>query len=143
MAKFDYRKLEKTQRDKILLEIAASLQKLGDATVVQQFLQQLLTPSEIAMIGRRWQVAKMLLQEKSYYEIRSRLGVGFSTIESVDRWLRKSIDHYPALIAALRGDTATKKREFRKRYGSTFGSLESLRHRYPLHFLLLNMVLGK
>lgn len=123
-------------------EVALSLQALKDVQDTQRFLEQLLTPSEVAMIGRRWQVAKMLMQEKSYYEIRFKLGVGMSTIEAVDTWLRRSIDDYPALVSMLRKEPQTKKREFRKRYGHTFGSFDHIRRRYPLHFLLVNLILG-
>lgn len=142
MAKFDYRKVEKVQRNKLLKEIVVSIRKLQDENDTQRFFEQLLTPSEIAMISRRWQIAKMLMEEKSYYDIRFKLGVGFSTIESVDRWLRKSLDDYPAIISILRKDPATKKQKFRRQYGDRVGSFDSIRHRYPLHFLLINLVLG-
>ncbi len=142
MARFDYRKLDKKQRDELLREVAASVRKLESTEDTQRFLEQLLTPSEVAMVGRRWQAAKMLMEEKSYYEIRLKLGVGMSTIESVDKWLRRSIDDYPALVAVLRKDPKVKKKEFRRRYGSQFGSFNNIRRRYPLHFLLINLILG-
>ena len=119
-----------------------SIRKLESTEDVRRFLEQLLTPSELAMVGRRWQIAKMLLEEKSYFDIRFKLGVGFSTIESVDRWLRKSLDNYPQILATFRKDPKTKKKEFRRRYGDTLGSFDSLRRRYPLHFLLVSLMLG-
>lgn len=142
MARFDYRKLDKSQRDDLLKEIAVSVRKLKHAEDMRRFLEQLLTPSEVAMIGRRWQVAKMLMEEKSYYEIRQKLGVGMSTIEAVDTWLRRSIDNYPALVAVLRKDPKVKKPEFRRHYGDMYTSFSSIRRRYPLHFLLINLILG-
>lgn len=143
MGRFDYRKLEKAQRDALLKEIAVSIRKLENVDELQRFLEQLLTPSEATMLGRRWQIAKLLIQNKSYYDIRLKLGVGFSTIEGVDRWLRKSIDNFPVLISILHKEPETKKREFRRRYGSQFGSFANIRHRYPLHFLLVNLLLDR
>lgn len=141
MGKFDYRKLEKAQRDKLLKEIATSIRKLENVEDLQRFLEQLLTPSEVTMLGRRWQIAKLLIEDKSYYDIRFKLGVGFSTIEGVDRWLRKSIDDFPALMAILRKEPQARKKEFQRRYSSQFGSFNNIRHRYPLHFLLINLLL--
>lgn len=141
MGRFDYRKLDKSQRDKLLEEVAVSLRKLKSTEAARRFLEQLLTPSEVAMIGRRWQVAKLLMQEKSYYDIRLKLGVGMSTIESVDGWLRRSIDNFPAIVAILKKDPKTKTREFRRRYQDIPGTFNDIRHRYPLHYLLINLIL--
>ena len=51
---------------------------LKDREEVKIFFKDLLSLSEIVMISRRIQIAQMLLEGKSYEEIRRELKAGFS-----------------------------------------------------------------
>lgn len=75
--------ISKTERAKLKNLLYAKIAKLKTKKEVGDFLQDLLTESEIIMSIRRLEIAKMLLDECSYAEIRKELGVGFDTIKIV------------------------------------------------------------
>lgn len=114
------------------LYTAASSVKGRDA--VKLFLKDLLTESEKLMLGRRIIIARLLLQKETYDDIRSRLGVGYSTIARVDRWLQ---DQFPGYEQALKGlEKEMNKRAVRAEIKSNPFSYAALKRKYPLHFLL-------
>lgn len=58
------------------------------------FFVGVLTTSEILMISRRIQIAKMLSEKNSYEEIKKKLKVGCQTIVAVDNWIHGRGDEY-------------------------------------------------
>lgn len=99
----------------------------------KRFLRDLLTESERIMLGRRIIIARLLLQGETYEGVAARLGVGFSTIRRVDRWLEDEMPGYEDAIRAL--EEEMKKREFKKQYATSM--LFRFKKRYPLYFLLI------
>src|SRR3989339_445794 len=69
-----------------LFEIIVNLRNKEETL---EFLIGLLTPSEILMIARRIQIARMLLEEDNYEVIRKKLKVSHQTINKVEHWLRE------------------------------------------------------
>lgn len=104
------------------------------------FLEQLLTPSEIVMISRRLGIAQKLVQGESYLTIRQELGVGLSTIQSVDRWLKNILVNYT--LPQQKKVTTRQKRSRHARPRAILGTFADIRHRYPLEYLFLNLLLG-
>ncbi len=142
MVKFDYHTLTTKQRSDLLEELAEAIGKLRETKDRQRFFEQLLTPSEQVMLGRRWQIAKKLIAGESYLDIRHELRVGFTTIESVDHLLRESVGNYREYIEKIaRKPKAQRKNWYRERSSDITGSFGDIRHRYPLHFLLINIFL--
>ncbi len=90
MAKFTpYQKLTKEARQKALLELChamVTVKKLPDAAKV---LADLLSEQELDMVAKRLQIAKLLLQKKTYHEIRQTLKVSHATIARVNIWLQQ------------------------------------------------------
>ena len=76
-------KLSKKEYNHMLNLLYSKMSKLNSKQKVADFLSDLLTESEQVMILRRLQIAKLLLEGKTYYEIRMALGVGISTIKNV------------------------------------------------------------
>lgn len=87
MSKYNPSKLSKKYRDALIKEFSKILSDLGKPIEIQKFLQDLLTESEEIMLARRLQVAKMLLKDYSYGEIREKLKVGYDNIRSVRHFL--------------------------------------------------------
>lgn len=79
-------------------EIVANLKNKKDTI---DFFVGLLTPSESLMLARRIQVAKLIIANESYDEIRRKLKVGFTTIYATDRWLNGEDDRYCEWIKKL------------------------------------------
>lgn len=78
----------KKQLEATLRNLSAVLTKVGDEKTMTSLLRQLLTDSEVVMLGRRLEIASRLRRGESYIAIRNELGVGFATIQSVARWLQ-------------------------------------------------------
>ena len=103
------------------------------------FLDALLTQSEEVMLARRIRIAKLLLTGMSQLEIAQKLKVGLATVQTVDRSLRKNFSSYRPVLSSLYEQVRKKKCEGK---ALTFPeSFTSLRKKYPLHFLLLNLLL--
>lgn len=128
-----------SRSEKLLLEreLWGTLSAVHNHKRMINSLQNLLTESEQIMLARRIQIAKHLLSGESYVAIRIKLKVGFATIQSVDRWMKRGCDTYrkdfPALYEA--------SKQPRGLYAPTSGTFEHLRKKYPWHFLLFNLLL--
>lgn len=131
-----YQNLSELERKKFLGELYTMIALLKSREEVKQFFKDLLTLSEVVMISRRLQVAKMLLEGYTYRDIQAKLKVGFATIVSVERWLNQGFGGYRNIIA--RHKKQEKKSE--EYAPAPPFSLKHLRKKYPLHFLLWNMV---
>src|SRR3989344_4966779 len=89
MAKFNFRGLSLKDRQAISNEVVAIVRAATSDKDMHKLLSNLLTPSEMVMIGRRIMIAERLIQEKTYAEIRRELKVGLSTIVGVQKWLEE------------------------------------------------------
>jgi len=141
--KVKYHELTRDEKMKFLGDFYSMIALLKDREEVKSFFKDLLTLSEAVMLSRRIQVAMLLLEGKTHEEIKRKLKVGFSTITSVEKWLHAGFGGYDKILK--RYQSIKSAREFKtvsvaKRSPFSFGWL---RHKYPLHFLLVNMILDK
>jgi len=83
MSKVIPSKISKTERNNLKNLLSAKIAKLKSQQQVVNFLEDLLTESELVMIFRRLQIAKMLLENFSYWQIKNELNVSYETINSV------------------------------------------------------------
>ncbi len=58
----------------------------------EDFFYNFLTASEKIILARRLRVAKMLLQGYTQTQVRNKLGVGVSTIQFVQNWIRDELE---------------------------------------------------
>jgi TrpR-related protein YerC/YecD len=137
--KIKYSQLSREERMKFLGDFYTMVADLRDRGEVKNFFKDLLTLSEVVMLSRRIQIAQMLLEGITNEEIRDRLKVGYATITSVQRWLSSGFGGYEKIIT--RHKERQEKRLARSRV--TPYSFEWMRQKYPLHFLLINAVLGR
>ncbi len=129
--------LDEAVRNKILKDFYLMVASLNNVSEVEKFLKDLLTPSESVMIARRIQIAKMLLEGALHEEIRRKLGVGFSTINQVDRWLNNGFGGYKLALKKLKKGAMPKFQQ-PQNIPMTF---DWLRKRYPAHYLLINLLM--
>ena len=131
------RKLKNDDKMKYLDTLYTAISSLGSRDEVKRLLRDLLTESERIMIGRRIIIAQRLLEDKSYFEIKTELGVGMDTITRVHKWLEDDSYGYEETIKKLEKEfNGREKRREKKWDTSEFGRLK---RRYPLHFLLFNL----
>lgn len=131
-----YQSLTEIERKKFLGELYDMIALLKSREEVKQFFKDLLTLSETVMISRRLQIAMMLLEGFTYRDIRNKLKVGASTIVSVERWLNQGFGGYKNIIPRHKKN----KKKFEEYKPITPFTINHLRKKYPLHFLLWNLV---
>jgi TrpR-related protein YerC/YecD len=133
--KVKYHNLTSEQKKKYLGEFYSMVALLGSRNEVKNFFKDLLTLSEVVMISRRIQIAKMLLEEHSYEKIKKELKVGGTTISQVEKWLHGGFGGYKKAIR-------TYKNKYKKtsNLSATPFSYEWVRKKYPIHYLLSNLI---
>lgn len=141
VARFDYRKLSEKERAVLVGELATIMSSIRKKDDLQKFFLQLVTPSEAIMLARRWQIAKRLAADTSYYAIAQELKIGMSTIASVDEWLSDAIGDYKGKIQQERARAERQRRTQRLESFDIVDSFYSIRHRYGLPFLLINLLI--
>ncbi|MEK7136958.1 MAG: Trp family transcriptional regulator [Patescibacteria group bacterium] len=137
MAKVQHRQLKKSELEVLRQELFETLQKLGVKEKGREFLDDLLTESEKVMLARRIQIAKRLLLGEAFEEIARSLHVGMATIQAVDRWLQRKFDRYRSDLPPL---MKTKRRVPIGHLDPH--SMRGIRARYPVHFGIINFLLG-
>lgn len=142
MAKFDWRQLSKRDRKLITEELVAVIGAAPDKKALDQLLHNLLTPSEIIMIGRRILIAEALLEGKTYREIHDKLKLGMSTVLLVEKWLQSAQEK--KLLTAPRKRKRLKLKDnfsYARSYPHTVGSVEHAMGSYMARFKLLGVLL--
>lgn len=140
MAKVGYFDLGQKERELFLQEMFAAVASLKSGQDVENFFRDLLSLDEFAMVSRRVQIAKMLLEGFSHFEIIEKLKVGSTTIVKVDKWLNRGFDGYRNALKKAR--KAKGRIDYQDPEDFPF-SFSVLRKRYPAHFWLINLLIGK
>ena len=128
------KKKELQELERIVLDMAEQLIKEKKP----ELFLDLLTSSERVMVARRIQAAKMLLLGHSRDQIRKELKIGQTTIENVHDWLTR---HFPEYRRIIREVAAKIVKREKQNEPVQVGSFRELRKKYPLHFLLFNLML--
>lgn len=116
----------------LLMQAAKHAASNGDIT---DFLENLLTPSEQIMFGRRIWISKLLLQGKSFNEIGARLFVGPTTVQKIEKQLLGEIPDYGKTIKINRRKATLERRK--QIISQRPLGLTALKQKYPLHFLFI------
>lgn len=108
---------------------------------VKNFFKDFISETEALMLARRIQIAKLLLQGKSYEAIRENLKTSHMTIAGVHRWLQGGFGGYEKLLPRLEKELQRRASVTEKQIeGKTPYTFQWLKRKYPLHFLLFNLV---
>lgn len=67
-----------------------------DREETEDFFHDFFTSSEKVIFARRLRVAKMFLQGHSQTQIRKKLGVGVSTVQFVQNWIKDELEERKA-----------------------------------------------
>jgi uncharacterized protein YerC len=87
MAKVKVYSIDSKEKYRIFGEFFEVITNLKNKKEAVDFLIGLFTPSEMLMVARRIQVAKMILKEDNYEIIRKNLKVSNQTINKVEHWI--------------------------------------------------------
>ena len=76
-----------------------------------KFFEDICTVNELLSLSQRFEVARMLRQEKTYLEIAERTGASTATISRVNRSLNYGSDGYDMVFARLNPELEFKKEQ--------------------------------
>jgi len=140
VGRFHLNKLPKEKRIQMIGEFYDVIDSLKDRKEIRLFFKDLLTPDEIATLMRRIEVAVLLTTGFTYDQIAQILGVGRDKVTNVQKSLNRSGEGYKIVIKRLLEKRKRKLKLQKKREKTARSSFERLKQRYPLHFLLFNII---
>lgn len=143
MSKVNPRSLEEKAKMKYLDLLWTSIAQLETREEVKRFFKDLLSESEAIMLSRRIEIARRLIEDESYQSIANNLKVGTDTIGRVQRWLSSGFGGYEKAIAGFNSELSRRFEKNPKIAKKDMYSFESLKQKYPFHFLLFNLFSGK
>jgi len=133
--KVKYHELSELEKKVYLGDFYTMVSLLKNREEVKNFFKDILTLSEVVMISRRIQIAKMLLEGRTYEEIRKKLRVGFNNITQVEKWLNNGFGGYRKTIEDYKKSKKEGKKTVIKKPFK-----ESMLKKYPFHYLLWDLV---
>jgi TrpR-related protein YerC/YecD len=140
MGRFHLNKLPKENRIQMIGEFYDAIASLKNREEVRLFFKDLLMPDEIATLMRRLEVATLLIAGFTYDKIAQLLGVGRGKITNVQKTLTRSGEGYKIIVKRLLDQRKRRLKARRKWEKGPMSDFEKLKQRYPLHFLLFNLV---
>lgn len=99
MARYNEKKIAYSLQDRLMDIFCETLARLKTKKAIRNFLKDLLNRQERLMLLRRLLIAELLLDDKTYQEIKEELHCGASTIAKVERWLHFGRDGYKQAVA--------------------------------------------
>jgi len=81
-----------------LINALLSLESVAEA---QDFLRDLMTPTEISEMSKRLQASVMLMSKESYLNIEKKTGLSSTTIARVSKWLNAGKGGYKSVLNKL------------------------------------------
>jgi len=122
-------KLSKGEQEELLIELCEAVSSIRNSTEAAKFITDLLSRSEVEMIAKRLKIAKLLLEGKTYEEIRNSLKVSGGTIGRVNLWLKISGEGYRMIV------TRTRKKEEKPLLGYEWSSwLKAHKRKYSQYY---------
>lgn len=140
MGRFHLNNLPKEKRIQMIGEFYDVIASLKNREEVRLFFKDLLTPDEITTLMRRIEVAALLMAGFTYEKIAQILGVGRGKVTNVQKSLTRSGDGYKIIIKRLLEDRKKRLKTQRKWVKTANSSFGRLKQKYPLHFLLFNLI---
>lgn len=139
MSRVNPRNLHPTEKMQYLDLLWTSIAGLENRQEVKNFFKDLLSESEAVMLARRILIAKMLLEGKTYIEIADETRASIDTIAKISQWLNSGFGGYEKAIKSFEQALSHRKEIEERKYATPY-SFAWLKDRYPLHFLLFNLM---
>jgi len=144
MSYFKLNRLPKEKRIRMIGEFYDVVASLKNRKEVKEFFKDLLTPNELGNLMSRIEIALLLSLGFSYDEIYKFLGVGKDKILSVNRKLERGKGYKIAIQRLLEKRRKRKIEEIKKQLRLARRTkpynIEHLKKKYPLYFLISNLV---
>jgi TrpR-related protein YerC/YecD len=79
-------------------DLIATIAAIKDKRVVERFLRDLCTRTELTAMAQRWEVAQLVDRGVPYTQIAKRTGASTATVTRVAQWLRHGEGGYRAVL---------------------------------------------
>ena len=135
MSKVKPHSIDPKEKYKAIDSLFDVISKLKTKQEIVDFFLGLFTASESLMMARRIQIARMLLDDKSYDEIKKKLRVSSQTINATDKWLHKGDEKYTAWLRSRVSQIESKEKNKIK----TNLTYENLLDKYNHHRFIKNL----
>ncbi|MEW5805124.1 MAG: YerC/YecD family TrpR-related protein [Patescibacteria group bacterium] len=134
--------IEEIERKRILNQFWTMVSLLGTKEEAKNFFKDLLSETEALMLARRIEIARLLLQNWSYEEIKKELSTAAATIASVHRWLEGGFGGYQKEMKKMEQVVYEEEAEALKKIEANhpFTGIEWMKRKYPFHFLLVSLL---
>lgn len=142
MSRVNPRTLDGKDKMRYLDLLWTSIAQLETREEVKQFFKDLLSESEAVMLARRIEIAKRLIDGYSYDKIAAELKVGTDTISRVQQWLVSGFGGYEKAINGFKKEIDSRLNKSGKKKHAAQYSFGWIKQKYPLHFLLFNLLTG-
>ncbi|MFA6097747.1 MAG: YerC/YecD family TrpR-related protein [Candidatus Paceibacterota bacterium] len=142
MSRVNPRILDSKVKMKYLDLLWTSIAQLETKEEVKKFFKDLLSESEAIMLARRIEIAKRLIDGQSYDEIAGDLKVGTDTISRVQQWLISGFGGYEKAIDGFNKELGNRIGRIKNINEEIPYSFTWIKKKYPLHFLLFNLLSG-
>lgn len=128
MARY-HNRLPKAEVEKIFYKLCRAICEMKNTQEAAEFLRDLLSFQEAEMIAKRLKIAELILQDRTYTEIKQQLKVGYGKIARVQEWLKISGDGYRLALKRTIKDH-TKEESSRR----NINEWVSIKKKYPAYF---------
>lgn len=116
MSKVKVHSVDKKERVKIINELLFVISDLKSKNDISDFFFGILTQSEILMIARRLQIAKLLLKGEGYDFISKKMHVSHQTINKTEQWIRYNFENKSDIIKKINSLEKVVEIKTRKEY---------------------------
>lgn len=127
-----HQRLSRLEVEKIFYLLCLAVSKADDINRAAKFLRDLLSYQESEMIAKRLKIAELLLEGKTYSEIREILKVSSGTISRIHEWLKMSGEGYRWAVQNTKGEM--KKIVEKIPAESSYSEWSIVKRRYPIYF---------
>lgn len=133
MAKFSrLPKLSKEKQQELLISFCKILVELKTPEEAAQFLKDLLSRQEAEMLAKRIEIARLLIEGKTYGFIKDLLKASETTIARVNHWLATSGEGYRLAVSRVKPEKS-KYQEIDEEMMKPV-SWTSIKRKYPAYF---------
>lgn len=119
-------RLSKSEQESLLFDLVHAMVQTKSVSDAALLLQDLLTKSEINVLGKRLRIAKLLISGASYEEIEKKLKVSHATIAKIAAWLTDRGEGFRKIVKSLPKNTSESIKEpsdwdrYKRRHGMYF-----------------------
>ncbi len=123
-----FEKISKKDRNEIIYDLIYAIVNCKNIEEAALFIEDILTESELEFISRRLRIAKLLIDGRTYEDVKDRLHVSDSTIAKIAAWLSGKGDGFRKVVKAF-------PKETKPRDPLEYSPWTDLKRRYPTYFL--------